>query len=111
MAIQWTNKLESQCSDLWRAGRSAEAVELSGASYCSLINKMSSLGVVNPTNTGQVKQKHYAEDISLMMEMESSGLKHSIIAEYFDLTRTNIKYILCKAKQHGFDRYPRRGND
>ena len=112
MPIQWTRKLEQQCSDLWRAGRSAEAVELCGGGKTALYKRMTELKVKSSysraANLKPRVRKFFAEDVVLMIEFTESGLISSLIAEYFDCSASTIRKTISYAKQHGFDKYPRR---
>lgn len=114
MAIEWTKRLENHCSDLWRAGRSNEAVELVCGTKTAVYKRMTELKVkssFNPINNLKPRiRKFFANDVALMIELSMSGLKSSLIGEYFDCSASTVRHAISNAKQHGFDAYPLRNN-
>lgn len=112
MAIEWTKRLENQCSDLWRTGRSTEAVELVGGTKTAVYKRMTEMKVkssFNPINNLKPRiRKFFANDVALMFELSASDLKSSLIGEYFNCSASTIRKAISNAKQHGFEKYPLR---
>jgi hypothetical protein len=108
MSKQWTTREQKDCAAAYSTQGLDAAISITGRGSASIINKMYTLGCKSPKNRPPDTRKHYAENIAEMMEMESSGLKHSIIGEYFNLKRKRVGVILSEARQQGFDAYPLR---
>jgi len=53
-------------------------------------------------------RKFYAEDVALLFELSSEGLKSTEIALATKHSPADIRRIMIEAKEHGFDAYPPR---
>ena len=113
MAKPWTSKEQKLCSELYSAGGLPLAMESIDRSNTSIITRMSKLNVKSPISSVEnldplINGRWYAEDVAKIFELASAGIKHSIIAEYFNTAKRNIEKILYNARKNGFDAYPLR---
>ena len=108
MSKPWTTREQKDCAAAYSTQGLDVAIAITGRGKCSIISKMSTLGCKSPINLGQKERQYYAEDIALIFEMTSCGLKQSLIAEYYSTTRGAIKFLIFRASKYGFDAYPLR---
>ena len=112
MAIQWTVQMIKKCSEIYSTEGLEAAIEYTGSSKKSVYAKMRDHGVrcAGDKARGLDKRKYYAEDVVNMLEMSASGLTNSLIAEYYNTTKSSISGVISLAKKNGFDSYPRKGD-
>jgi len=110
MAIQWTSKLEKECSLTYKNEGMQAAIDKFGIGKGSILAKMARMGIISGDDKVPYRQerKYYAEDAADMLELLSCGVSQSIIAEKYNTTKKIIQTIMNKAKQKGFDAYPPR---
>lgn len=114
MAKAWTGKEQAECSSIYDSIGLSAAMNATGRSRYSVVNKMKELGKFKPSNYNTiknlkpVKRKFYAEDVASMFEMAGCGVKSSIIAEYFNTTSISIRSTMSIARKKGFEAYPLR---
>lgn len=113
MAKAWTSKEVKACSLIYSSSGIQAAMKSTGRTRPSVLNKMTEINNTSAwkpmtSNLKAITRKFYAEDIAKMFEFSSSGLKASLIAEYFNTTISSIKSTMCLARKNGFDAYPMR---
>ena len=113
MAKAWTPKEVKDCSLIYSDSGIQAAMKSTGRSRHSVLNKMKEINNTSTwkpmtRNLKSITRKLYAEDVAKMFEFSSSGLKASLIAEYFNTTANSIRSTMCLARKNGFDAYPLR---
>jgi hypothetical protein len=108
MRKQWTTREQKDCAFAYSTQGLDAAIAATGRNKFSIITKMSRLNCRSPSNSGRKIQKYFAEDVAFIFEMISCGLTQSLIAEYYNTTRSAIKALVFRANKHGFDAYPLR---
>jgi len=106
MAKSWTMKEQKLCCAAYSEGGIRQARLAVNRSDSAITTMIRDSGASSQVNTGQQKRAYYAEDIVQIFEMVASGIKHSIIAEYYNTTRVAIKFTIYNARKNGFDAYP-----
>ena len=111
MAKAWTLKEVKACSLIYSSRGIQAAMKSTGRTRHSVLNKMKEMNNTTTwkpmtSNLKAITRKFYAEDIAKMFEFSSSGLKSSLIAEYFNTTISSIRSTMCLARKNGFDAYP-----
>lgn len=92
--------------------------------YVGLSNKPESIEkeklVAKPETTAKVKKvevkkakvgrprRFYADTIAMIFEMRQSGMMIKEIAKMFNVTTKNMSHLIIKARNEGFDAFPKR---
>lgn len=114
MAKPWTGKEQKACALIYKVNGLAVAMEYTGRSRHSVINKMKEMGEFQLSkydvtkNLKPIARKFYAEDVANMFELASDGIKSSIIGEYYDTSSESIRSTMSLARKHGLNMYPLR---
>ena len=107
MAIQWTGKLEKECSLTYKNEGMQAAIDKFGLSRNQIKARMHELGVRTNAKKKHDQRKWYAEDVADIMESISS-IGHELTAKFYNVTVRLIKKLVCNANRYGFDAYPLR---
>ena len=114
MATAWTGREEKDCTLIYSDSGLQAAMDSTGRTKYSVLNKMRELGKFKPSgydvsrNLKSIVRKFYAEDVARMFEFSDSGIKSSVIAEYFNSTSDSIRSTMKLARKNGMNTYPMR---
>lgn len=109
MAIQWTGKLEKDCSAIYKSEGMQAAIDKLGLTRNQIKARMNELGVKTDVKKKRDQRRWFAEDIADIMEgVITHG--YEITAKYYNVTVQLIKQLVCTANLHGFDKYPLRNS-
>lgn len=114
MGSQWTGKMQSECARIYSTDGSDAAVAYTGKTLKAVRGMMEKMGVKCARTKRSVSllnlkpRKWWAEDVAELFCMVDDDVSYSLCAEYFNTTKKAIENVVSNAKQHGFDKYPRR---
>lgn len=114
MAKSWTGKEQKACALIYKVNGLDVAMKYTNRSRHSVIHKMKELGKFQLSkydvtkNLKPIARKFYAEDVANMFELANSGIKSSIIGEYYNTTSESIRSTMSLARKNGLSMYPLR---